>query len=88
MVAAAQADGVNLRIESAYRSYQEQVTLWNRFGHNTARVARPGTSNHQEGTAIDFTNTPGAWAWLKQHASDFGLHNYPAEAWHYSLDGH
>lgn len=88
MVAAAKRDGIDLRIESAYRGYQEQVVLWNRYGRNPARVARPGTSNHQSGCAIDFQNTSGAWAWLKRNADQYGLHNYPAEAWHYSIDGH
>lgn len=87
MVAAARKDGVSLRINSAYRSYAEQVVLWNQYGHDTSRVARPGTSNHQSGTAIDFLNTPGSWSWLKANASRFGLHNYPPEAWHYSLTG-
>jgi peptidoglycan hydrolase-like protein with peptidoglycan-binding domain len=87
MVAAARRDGVNLQIESGYRSRAEQQALWDRYGHNPARVARPGTSNHEKGNAIDFTNTPGAWAWLKRNATRFGFHNYPPEPWHYSLDG-
>ena len=87
MVAAAKKDGVDLGIESGMRTRAEQQKLWDRYGHNTARVARPGTSNHEKGNAIDFKNTPGALAWLKQHAPSFGLHNYPKEAWHYSLDG-
>jgi peptidoglycan hydrolase-like protein with peptidoglycan-binding domain len=86
MVAAAKADGVELRITSGYRSHAEQQKLWD-ANPNPKYVARPGTSNHEKGNAIDFTNTPGAWAWLKKNAARFGMHNYPVEAWHYSLDG-
>jgi peptidoglycan hydrolase-like protein with peptidoglycan-binding domain len=87
MVAAAKKAGVSLQINNSYRSYAEQVVLWDRYGHDPRRVARPGTSNHQSGKAIDFVNTPGAYAWLKANASRFGLHNYPPEAWHYSPTG-
>ena len=87
MKAAAARDGVTLEIKDGYRSHREQVILWNRFGRNRKRVARPGHSNHQTGTAIDFADTPGAWRWLKRNASKFGLHNYKPEPWHYSLTG-
>lgn len=87
MAAAAGRAGINLQIGNSYRSYQEQVVLWNKYGRDPRRVARPGHSNHQTGTAIDFVNTPGAYAWLKANASKFGLHNYPPEPWHYSLTG-
>ena len=87
MVAAAKRAGISLVINNSYRSYQEQVVLWNQFGRDPARVARPGTSNHQTGKAIDFVNTPGAWTWLKANAHKFGLKNYPPEAWHYSPTG-
>lgn len=65
----------------------EQTTLWNRHGRNPRRVARPGHSNHQTGTAIDFANTRGAWNWLKRNATQFGFKNYAPEPWHYSLNG-
>lgn len=87
MVDDAKKDGVNLTVVSGYRSRAEQVTLWNKYGQNPARVARPGTSNHEFGNAIDFGNTPGAYAWLKKNASKYGLHNYDPEPWHYSTNG-
>jgi hypothetical protein len=86
MVAAAKADGVSLEIESGYRSHAEQQKLWD-ANPNPKYVARPGTSNHEKGNAIDYKNTPGAWDWLKKNATRFGFHNYPPEPWHYSLDG-
>ncbi len=86
MVAAAARDGINLQISSGYRSRAEQEELW-RANPNPKYVARPGTSNHEKGDAIDFRNTPGAYDWLKRNATRFGFHNYPPEPWHYSLNG-
>lgn len=86
MVAAAARDGVQLRVTSGKRSYQEQVALYNKYG--PGRAARPGRSNHESGNAIDFTNTPGAFNWLKRNAGRFGFYNkIPSEPWHYSTSG-
>ncbi len=86
MVSAAARDGVQLRVTSGKRSYQEQVALYNKYG--PGRAARPGRSNHESGNAIDFTNTPGAFRWLKQNAARFGFFNkIPHEPWHYSTTG-
>ncbi|MCK4517003.1 MAG: M15 family metallopeptidase [Spirochaetaceae bacterium] len=60
MVEAARADGITLLISSAYRSYEYQAQLYQywveQLGQEEAdRVsARPGTSQHQLGTAVDF----------------------------------
>jgi LysM repeat protein len=88
MVAAAARDGVQLRITSGYRSHAEQVHLWNLYQSGKGNIAaRPGTSNHESGDAIDFTNTPGAWAWLKRNSTRFGFKNFAPEPWHYSPTG-
>ncbi|MCU1380449.1 MAG: Peptidoglycan-binding domain 1 protein [Acidimicrobiales bacterium] len=57
-------------------------------------TARPGSSMHEQGLAIDFTNngsilTRGsrAYTWLKANASGFGLYNLPSEPWHWSVNG-
>ncbi|MBM3275481.1 MAG: D-alanyl-D-alanine carboxypeptidase family protein, partial [Candidatus Sericytochromatia bacterium] len=86
MAAAARQDGVTLRVNSGYRSHAEQVRLWN-ANPNPALVARPGTSNHESGSAIDFANVGRAWSWLKRNAQRFGFRNYPVEAWHYDYVG-
>ncbi|HEY9721098.1 MAG TPA: peptidoglycan-binding protein [Oscillatoriaceae cyanobacterium] len=88
MYAAAKAAGINLQINMCYRSYAEQVKLYQLYlSGKGAIAAKPGTSNHEKGLAIDFLNTPGAYAWLKANAAKFGLYNYPPEAWHYSING-
>ena len=60
--AAAAADGRQLQIQSAYRSYAAQVdtlAYWvSAMGYEAAlrRSARPGHSEHQLGTTFDFTS--------------------------------
>ncbi|MBO0925399.1 D-alanyl-D-alanine carboxypeptidase family protein [Cellulomonas sp. zg-ZUI199] len=57
-------------------------------------TARPGSSRHERGLAIDFTSggrslsagSP-AYAWLVQNAAAYGLSNLPGEPWHWSVDG-
>ena len=58
-------------------------------------TARPGTSMHEKGLAIDFTcGGSGAVRWgddchdfLRAHAADFGLYPLSGEPWHWSRDG-
>ena len=88
MVAAAKREGVDLQIGSGWRSRQQQEVLYRKYLNGTGNLAaRPGTSNHESGRAIDFKNTPGAFAWLKKNAQRFGFKNLPGEPWHYSVNG-
>ena len=88
MIEAAKRDGVDLKITSANRSRQEQEVLYQKYLNGTGNLAaKPGSSNHESGLAIDFTNTPGAHAWLAKNAGRFGLKNLPGEPWHYSTTG-
>jgi peptidoglycan hydrolase CwlO-like protein len=57
-------------------------------------TAKPGTSMHERGLAIDFTQggstlTRGSsgYHWLKAHGASYGLHNLPSEPWHWSTTG-
>ena len=101
LLEAARADGVKLYVRSPYRSYATQDTLFkNKVNKVIAAgtpkdqaeakaaqaVARPGTSEHQTGLAIDFNvasstfdNSPG-FKWMKEHAADYGfILRYPKE---------
>lgn len=58
-------------------------------------TAKPGTSNHEVGLAVDFThdgaaistrNSP-AFRWLAENAAQFGFFNLPSEPWHWSTTG-
>lgn len=59
LFAAAQKDGLKLKISSGYRSYSFQVNLYNHYvsvqGKAVAdtQSARPGYSEHQTGLAVD-----------------------------------
>jgi hypothetical protein len=57
-------------------------------------TARPGSSMHERGLAVDFTNggrilsrSNPAYGWLKANASRFGFYNLPSEPWHWSVNG-
>ncbi len=61
----------------------------------TPWVARPGTSMHELGLAIDFVangdlirsqSNPG-FVWLSNNAAEFGFYNLPVEPWHWSTNG-
>lgn len=58
-------------------------------------TARPGTSMHEQGLAIDFTcsgvlitdHSDPCWVWLNANAASYGLVNLPSEPWHWSVNG-
>jgi len=90
LVAAAAADGEELVVASAFRSYADQRISYGRLksiygaGADTMSAA-PGHSQHQLGTAVDFTNAAAAYqvrrsfgytsasAWLQEHATEHGF---------------
>ena len=105
---AAANDGVSLCAVSGWRSPEKQIEL--RRAHCGSSnyaiyympasqcsppTARPGSSMHERGLAIDFScNGGGAirygnscWNWLAAHANDYGLYNLPSEPWHWSTSG-
>lgn len=67
MVAAAAAQGIQLNLQSGYRSYAFQVNLYNLYvkqqgqAEADSQSARPGYSEHQTGLAADLggTSQPG-----------------------------
>lgn len=74
MVEAAAADGVELRIRSAYRSYSEQertFAYWvSVLGEAQARreSAEPGHSEHQLGVTADFASPENGWELVESFA--------------------
>jgi D-alanyl-D-alanine carboxypeptidase len=85
MARAALQAGIRLRVDSGYRSYGEQLTLYRAFvaklGVTKARLraARPGHSEHQLGTAIDLGWGTGTYAWAKANSWRFGwIVSYPS----------
>jgi hypothetical protein len=72
---------------TAYRTYQEQVALYNQYGYPHA--AYPGTSNHGWGRAVDLA-THAMRSWIDAHGEQFGWGKHgdaPDEWWHITFDG-
>ena len=79
-------EGLNISINSAYRSYEEQEKLYNDYlklygkSYVNKYVAVPGCSEHQTGLAIDlesldcdiFKNSK-EYSWIKNNAYKYGF---------------
>lgn len=78
--------GGRITITSGARTSDEQQVLYDRYrAGNGPLAAKPGTSMHEHGEAIDFG---GDMALLRQLATKYGLINsVPGEAWHWTLGG-
>jgi LAS superfamily LD-carboxypeptidase LdcB len=88
--------GIYLKVNSAYRDYDDQVRIKDESG---ADAATPGRSNHGFGLAVDFAAGPGArklttkdnqYKWLLANAGKYGFKRLPWgikgedwEAWHW-----
>ncbi len=106
LLGAASAAGMNM-CGGGYRDPAEQIAL--RRAHCgtsdyaiyeapssacSPPTARPGTSMHEKGLAIDFTCGGGTvlggtacFSWLEGHAGAYGLSNLPSEPWPWSTNG-
>jgi hypothetical protein len=94
MRAAAQADGITWSITDSYRTYETQVRLARELGlySEGGLAARPGTSNHGWGLALDLgggVNRNGTPQnnWLRANANRFGFFTIPREPWHWEFRG-
>lgn len=93
---AATAAGLQLRVTSSYRSYQDQMATYaywvatDSLAAAETYSARPGYSEHQTGTTIDFAVVNGPvlsdfcgsseQLWLAQHAHRYGfIQRYTAD---------
>ena len=107
MLEAAAADGNNL-CGGGYRDPSEQIALREAncgtsyyaiyeapSSSCSPPTAPPGTSNHEQGLAVDFTCNGGGvlgsgsscFSWLEANAASYGFYNLPSEPWHWSNDG-
>lgn len=107
LLTAADNDGISLS-GGGYRSSEGQIqTRRNNCGTSNYAVyqmppsqcspptARPGTSMHERGLAIDFTyqgriinsRSSPAFQWMKANAASYGFYNLPSEPWHWSVNG-
>jgi D-alanyl-D-alanine carboxypeptidase len=92
MADAAAAAGVPIGVVSGYRSHDQQISTFDYWvqvgGYEQAlrTSARPGHSEHQLGTAIDFTSAGGAapWTYADWAATPAGAW-MAANAWRYGF---
>lgn len=85
---AAYQAGMRLTINSPYRSYQTQNTLYNNYSARDGKAAadtysaRPGYSEHQTGLAMDITSNRSnfdsfentqEFTWMQEHAHEYGF---------------
>jgi probable HAF family extracellular repeat protein len=107
LLAAAEADGLVLT-GYGHRDHARQIALRRAHcgtsyyaiyqmpaGKCSPPTARPGTSMHERGLAIDFScdgllirsRSNPCYQWLAANAASYGLYNLPSEAWHWSTNG-
>jgi LAS superfamily LD-carboxypeptidase LdcB len=106
LLSAAAADGVQLS-GSGFRDPAGQISVRrNNCGSSNYAIyqmpasscrpptARPGSSMHEQGLAVDFTQggstlTRGSsgFQWMRANAGRFGFRNLPSEPWHWSTNG-
>ncbi len=106
LLAAASAAGINFG-GGGYRDPAGQIAVRrNNCGSSSYAVyempasscspptARPGTSMHERGLAVDFTQGgstlsrgSSGFAWMRANASSYGFFNLPSEPWHWSSNG-
>ncbi len=88
MRAAAASAGIELVVNSAWRSLEAQQLLYEKYlAGKGALAAKPGYSNHQAGIDVDIESGNGsnaAYVWLTQNAAHFGFRRTVAsEPWHW-----
>ncbi len=85
MAGTAWSEGITLWICSGYRSYDEQVSLFEGYvnmgglDYADSVSARPGHSEHQSGLCMDINSTDFSFeytaeaAWLAEHCAEYGF---------------
>lgn len=103
LLTAAKGAGIPLG-GSGWRSHQKQIELRTTNGcpdvwtspASACRIptAIPGTSLHESGLAVDFTDggqklsrSSRGFNWLGANAAKYGFANLPSEPWHWSING-
>jgi len=113
MIAACESAGYPCKITSTYRTHDYQNSIFQKkvdklMGQGFTRsdaeletsrsIARPGTSEHQLGLAVDLKNGSGTYDWLAKHSWEYGfILRYPYgetsrtgvyyEPWHFRYTG-
>ena len=107
LLSAAAADGIHLS-GGGFRNPSRQIALRRsncgtsnyavyqmRSSSCSPPTARPGSSLHERGLAVDFTyggrtigsRSSPAFRWMAANAANYGFYNLPSEPWHWSVNG-
>jgi hypothetical protein len=80
------AAGLPAGITSAGRSFAQQAKLYAAFLAGGGKAARPGTSKHETGRALDLPEP--ARAWVRKHGEAYGWikDRVSGELWHMEYD--
>ncbi len=89
---AAAADGIDMHLNSGFRTNAEQQELYecyiNCSCNDCNQAATPGYSNHQSGHALDINTGGGTYGWLAAHGGDYGFtETVQGEPWHWEWWG-
>ncbi|CAF1036326.1 unnamed protein product [Adineta steineri] len=105
MAAAAKQAGVAIKIASGFRTVARQEYFWNCYQtkscNNGNLAARPGTSNHGKGIALDLNTDCGSqsgakpncggskvYQWLYKNGAKYGFkRTVQSEPWHWEYVG-
>jgi hypothetical protein len=94
MLTDAYTAGIYIKVNSSYRTYEDQVRIKNLAAGIPA--AEPGNSNHGFGLAVDLANsdggrinpisTPKEWKWIQDNKAKYGFENIntTTESHHYN----
>jgi len=97
MLSAAYNQGIYIKVNSAYRTYEDQVRVKAASAKSGIPAATPGRSNHGFGLAVDLANkgggrinpvtTPKEWAWIQANKAKYGFQNLDndKESHHYNF---
>jgi len=88
---------IYIKVNSAYRTYTDQVRIKADSSRTGIKAAAPGTSNHGFGLAVDLANasgvrinpnlTPKEWKWIQENKGKYGFNNLDnsGESHHYNF---
>lgn len=96
MLSAAYSQGIYIKVNSAYRTFDDQVRVKAASASTGIPAATPGRSNHGFGLAVDLANsgggrinpvtTPKEWAWIQANKTKYNFENINTtnESHHYN----
>ena len=90
MAKSARKAGVQLKIRSGFRTYEQQKKLYTAYQQGRGNLAAPpGESDHENGRALDLElSDPDARGWLAKHAASYGFRRtVGGEPWHWEFSG-